>query len=256
VVAMDDRSKRILIVDDSETFLMYISILLRRMGFNKVIPANSGVEALKLLRMMMPDVVLLDIAMPQMDGVTILRHIKGDNHTSNIPVIMATIVSDSKSYEECERLGCSGYLTKPVKLTELNDTLNRCISYAGGKKRRFLRTSFKKKVAITCNGVTEEQYAENLSQRGIYIRKRNPFNVGTEVEIALPLKGGKTVNLEGTVIYIKVFSEDISTNSPGMGIEFKELISNDSEMLRTYIAELLTKDIIEEQDEPIIKKDY
>lgn len=72
----------------------------------------------------------------------------------------------------------------------------------------------------------------------------------------MPLKGGKTVNLEGTVIYVKVFSEDISTISPGMGIEFKELTSNDSEMLRTYITELLTKDIIKEQDEPIIKKDY
>lgn len=251
-----DRTKRILIVDDSETFLMYISILLRRMGFNKVIPANSGVEALKLLRMMMPDVVLLDITMPQMDGVTILRHIKGDSHTSNIPVIMATIVSDSKSYEECERLGCSGYLTKPVKLTELNDILNRCISYPGGKKRRFLRAPFKKKVVVTCKGVTEDLYAESLSQRGMYIRKRNPFNIGTEVNIALPLKGGKTVNLEGTVIYVKVFSEDISTISPGMGIEFKELTSNDSEMLRTYITELLTKDIIKEQDEPIIKKDY
>lgn len=251
-----DRTKRILIVDDSETFLMYISILLRRMGFNKIIPANSGVEALKLLRMMMPDVVLLDIAMPQMDGVTVLRHIKGDNHTSNIPVIMATIVSDSKSYEECERLGCSGYLTKPVKLTELNDILNGCISYPGGKKRRLLRTSFKKKVAINCNGVIEEHYAETLSQRGIYIRKRNPFNVGTEVEIDLPLKDEKSVNLKGTVIYVKGFSGDVSTISPGMAVQFKELTSNDSEMLRTYITELLTRDIIEEQDEPIIKKDY
>lgn len=251
-----DRTKRILIVDDSETFVMYISILLRRMGFNKVIPANSGIEALKLLRIMMPDVVLLDIAMPQMDGITTLRHIKGDNHTSNIPVIMVTIVSDSKSYEECERLGCSGYLTKPVKITELNNILNGCISYSGGKKRRVLRTSFKEKVAITCNGVTEEHYAESLSQRGIYIRKRNPLNVRTEVEIALPLKDEKTVNLKGTVIYVRGLTEDISKISPGMGIEFKELTSNDSEMLRVYITELLTKDIIEEQDEPIIKKDY
>jgi CheY-like chemotaxis protein len=122
---MDDRSKRILIVDDSETFLMYISILLRRIGFDKVIPANSGMEALKILRILMPDVVLLDITMPQMDGIATLRHIKGDEHTSNIPVIMLTTASEKNPYEECKRLGCSGYLTKPVKLTELNDTLNR-----------------------------------------------------------------------------------------------------------------------------------
>ncbi len=51
-------------------------------------------------------------------------------------------------------------------------------------------------------------------------------------------------------------SEEICKIPPGMGIEFKELTSNDSEMLRTYITELLTKDIIKEQDEPIIKKYY
>jgi CheY-like chemotaxis protein len=138
VVVMSERPKRILVVDDSETFLMYISILLRRMGFDKIIPADNGIEALKLLRILMPDAVMLDITMPQMNGITVLRHIKGDEYTSNIPVIMVTIASDRKLYKECERLGCSGYLTKPVKITELNDTLNKCISYEQGKKRKFL----------------------------------------------------------------------------------------------------------------------
>ena len=65
--------------------------------------------------------------MPQMDGITALRHIRGNEHTSNIPVIMITIASDKKTYEECERLGCCGYLTKPVNINELNDILNECM---------------------------------------------------------------------------------------------------------------------------------
>jgi CheY-like chemotaxis protein len=254
VAAMSDRSKRILIVDDSETFLMYISILLRRMGFDKVVPADNGIEALKLLRIMMPDVVLLDIAMPQMDGITALRHIKGNDHTSNIPVIMATIASDKKSYEECERLGCSGYLTKPVKVTDLYSILNESISYEGGKKRKFLRTSFGKKVAITHSGGTKEHYAITLSEGGIYIRERNPLSVGTEVEITLPLKS-ETVNPKGAVIYVKGLSGDVFNVAPGMAIEFKGLTSKDSAMLKEYIKEQLTKDIIEEQDEPVISID-
>jgi CheY-like chemotaxis protein len=52
---MSERSRRILIVDDSETFLMYLSILLRRMGFD-IIPADNGITALKLLRVLMPDI--------------------------------------------------------------------------------------------------------------------------------------------------------------------------------------------------------
>jgi CheY-like chemotaxis protein len=249
---MGDRPKNILLVDDSETFLMYTSIILRRMGFDKVIPANDGIEALKLLRILMPDVILLDISMPHMDGITVLRHIKSNDHTSNIPVIMVTTVSDMKSYKECERLGCSGYLTKPVKVTELLNILNKCITYEGDKKRQFLRTPFEKKVSVTHEGLTEEHYAVSLSEIGIYIRKVNPFNVGTEIEIALPLKDDKVISLKGIVIYVKGISGDIFKIAPGMAIEFKNLTSDHSAMLKAYITDLLTKDIIEEQNEPII----
>jgi CheY-like chemotaxis protein len=254
-ISMSDRPKRILIVDDSETFLMYLSIILRRMGFESI-PANNGIEALKLLRILMPDAVMLDITMPQMDGITVLRHVKGNEQTSNIPVIMVTTVSDIKAHEECERLGCSGYLTKPVKITELNDTLNKCISYEQGKKRKFLRTSFEKKVAVTCKGVTKEHYALTLSEGGMYIRNRNPFSVGAEIEVALPLKDERTIKLKGTVIYVKGLSGDVFRVAPGMAIEFKELNSEDSTMLKEYITELLTQDVIEEQDEPVITTDH
>jgi two-component system cell cycle response regulator DivK len=255
---MIDRTRKLLIVDDNETFLMYMSILLHRMGFKKVIPADNGVDALKLLRIVTPDVVLLDISMPQIDGVTVLRHIKGDTLTSNIPVVMLTIASDRKSYEECQRLGCSGYLTKPVKLIELNNTLYSCMSaHSDCKNRQFLRTPFNKKVTVTQNDMTEELFAVNLSQRGIYIRKKNPFPEGTEVIVSLPLRDEKsTLNLTGTVIYTKDISGEVFKIPPGMAVEFKQLTSNDSTMLMTYITELLTKDIIEEQDELIIKKDY
>ena len=254
-VKVSDRVKKVLIVDDSETFLMYMSILMRRMGFDKIIPANNGIEALKLLGILMPDVVMLDITMPQMDGITALRHIRGNEHTSNIPVIMITTASDNKTYEECERFGCCGYLTKPVNINKLNDILYECMTYKKRSKRRFLRTSFEKKVAVTHSGVTVERYAVSLSECGIYIREKNPFPVGTEVEIALPLRDEK-IYLTGTVIYVKGIHGNISNIVPGMAIEFKKLTSNDSEILRKYIVELLTKDIIEEQDEPFISPDH
>jgi CheY-like chemotaxis protein len=254
---MSDRSKRILLVDDSESTLMYVSILLHRMGFKKVIPANNGTDALKILRILMPDIVLLDIGMPQMDGVTVLRHIKGDTHTSKIPVVMLSIASDRKLYESCERIGSCGYITKPIDISELNQTLYRCVSsLIGGKKRQFLRTAFNEKVIVTCKGIKKQHYAVNISQRGLYIRMKNPFPVGSDVNVTLPLKDGSLLNLNGSVIYIKDVSKELFKMPPGMAIEFRDLTSNDSEILRVYITEILTKDIIEEQDEHIIKKKF
>jgi len=253
---VSERSKKILIVDDSETFLMYVAILLRRMGYDKVIPASNGLEALKLLRLMMPDIVILDITMPQMDGVTVLRHIKGDEHTSKIPVIMASVKSDRQSHEECERLGCSGYITKPVKITALNDMLNQFITYEGGKKRKFLRTTFEKNVSVTFNGITNEHRAVSLSEGGIFIRRREPFQVGTEVQLDVPLRDETVLHLKGIVIYVKGISGDIFRIPPGIAIAFKDLTSDDSSQLHSCIKELLTGDIISEQDEPVITIDH
>lgn len=235
---------------------MYVAILLRRMGYDKVIPASNGFEALKLLRLMMPDIVILDITMPQMDGVTVLRHIKGDEHTSKIPVIMASVKSDRQSHEECERLGCSGYITKPVKITALNDMLNQFITYKGGKKRKFLRTTFEKNVSVTFNGITNEHRAVSLSEGGIFIRRREPFQVGTEVQLDVPLRDETVFHLKGIVIYVKGISGDIFKIPPGIAIAFKDLTRDDSSQLHSCIKELLTGDIISEQDEPVITIDH
>jgi len=253
---MSERTITILIVDDSETFLIYTSKLLHRMGYGKITSAKNGIEALELLSTLRPDIVMLNINMPQMDGITTLGHIKSDERISNIPVIMIADFSDGNIYDDCKRLGCSGYLTKPIKITELNDTLNNCITYLEGKKRKHLRTSLEDTVVVTHKGISEELHVLCLSEGGMYISKRNPFNVGTEVELTLTLNDGKTLNLKGTVIYLRGLSEETFKILPGMAIKFKDVTRNDSVILRTYIEELLIEEIIEEQIEPIIKTEH
>jgi|Deesub1362A_J573_1020465.scaffolds.fasta_scaffold00004_83 CheY-like chemotaxis protein len=251
---MGDKLIKVLIADGSTAFIMYISIVLQRMGIDKIIPAESGVEALKLLKILTPDVVMLDILMPLMDGITALKYIKADEQTSGIPVILISTKHDKESREECERLGCSGYLTKPVNITELHKTLQNCITFTGGKKRKFLRTSFNRKVVLNYNGILKEFFAVTLSEGGIFIRKKDPLPVGSEVEVILPLKD-KELSLNGTVIYQKGLFGDIFRIPPGMAIEFKDMTAEESTTLRNHIIELLTKDILEEQDEPIITID-
>jgi CheY-like chemotaxis protein len=244
------KQKSILIADDSEALLAYLPIVLQRMGYNKVILAKNGESALKLIKALKPDVLLLDIMMPQMDGVEVLRHVRNDKPVSSIPAIMLTTVADMEKYEECKQIGCFGYIAKPVKITELSDMLNRCITYAGGKQRKFLRTVLEKKVMVTYKGELQEHYGVSISEGGMYIRKVNPFPVGAEINIAIHLND-EELYLTGKVIHAISVREGTFHVVPGMTIEFKGLSSGNSAKLKDYIVSLLIGDILEEQEEPV-----
>ena len=107
---------------------------------------------------------------------------------------------------------------------------------------------------LTFNGASYELYTETLSEGGIYIRTKDPFPVGSKIEITLPLKN-KNINLSGNVIYTKGIFGDIFRIPPGMAIEFKDITSDDSAILRDFVKELLTRDILDSQEEPVITID-
>lgn len=234
--------KTILVADDSETFMMYISILLQRLGFD-VIPAENGAEALKLLAFFSPDIVLLDVEMPEMDGIETLKAIKENSLFSHLPVIMVTVDSDKATHYECIQSGCSAYLTKPMKISEMNKVLQEHVVYDRDKRRVHLRTVFEKKVLLTHSGVSKEHFSMNLSEGGIYLRRKDPMAVGTEVAVSFPLKDGTMMTLQGNVIYTKTLTSELFKGTPGMAIEFKNLSDHDSKILRNYIEELLTEGI-------------
>lgn len=112
----------ILIADDSQTFTMYMTTVLKRMRF-RVLTAADGLKALELAHEKRPDVILLDIDMPGMDGKEVLRRLKEDRETESIPVIMLTIRGDTENMDECRQLRCDSFLSKPVEPAMLVRTL-------------------------------------------------------------------------------------------------------------------------------------
>ena len=246
-----NRSPIILIADDSETFLMYVSVLLQRMGFD-VVAAKDGEEALKFVNVVMPDIIILDIIMPVMDGVATLKKLKADNNISSIPVIMTSIDAREDVNSLCDDLGSAGFLKKPVKISDLNGLIAENMIFPRNKRRRHLRSAWNKKVELVHNGTIHQCYAVNLSEGGIYIRKRDPFSVGTEVMVSLPVNSHDPLTIGGIVIYQRGLYGDMMKIAPGMGIEFQDLSPDDSTMLRDYVTDLLTEDIIAEQEEEII----
>ncbi len=112
--------RKILIIDDEEDLTFFVKANLELAGDYKVLTATSGKEGIKLAERWQPDIILLDIMMPVMDGYETLNELKSGEKTLSIPVIMLTAKSDEDSKLKAARLYNEEYLVKPVQIDILN----------------------------------------------------------------------------------------------------------------------------------------
>ena len=105
---------RILAVYDSPTILEMIKAILESGGY-EVITASDGAEALKTARDEKPELILLDVMLPKLDGYRVCRLLKFDQNYKNIPIIMLTAKTEEQSMATGIRTGADQYLTKPVE---------------------------------------------------------------------------------------------------------------------------------------------
>lgn len=108
----------VLIVDDVLTNVMLVQAILKKEGYT-LLTCDSGAKALRLAHDKHPNLILLDIMMPEMDGYEVLQHLKSDPDTNNIPVIIMSALSDMQSIVKGYQLGATKYVTKPFQREEL-----------------------------------------------------------------------------------------------------------------------------------------
>jgi two-component system cell cycle response regulator DivK len=121
-------AKRILIVEDNERNLKLVRDLLEVMGY-RVVAATSGEEALPLAQREPPDLVVMDIGLPGMDGIAALRALRADPRTQDVPVIAVTASVMQTERVTIMQAGFDGYMGKPIDvrgfLALVQDTLDR-----------------------------------------------------------------------------------------------------------------------------------
>lgn len=110
--------KKILLVDDSATVLMMEKMLLGRQPYDLVV-ARDGSEGVAKAQGEHPDLILLDVVMPRMDGFEALRRIRADDGLRDVPVILVTTRGEPVNVEQGYAAGCSDYITKPIDGVEL-----------------------------------------------------------------------------------------------------------------------------------------
>lgn len=115
--------RRVLVVDDTEDVRFLYQAVLSRSGY-EVDQASTGTEALQFLDFHNhPDVILLDVQMPDMDGWETLRAIRAHPSASEIPVILCTVKANEVDTRRAWELGCDGFLTKPFTIEDLTGEL-------------------------------------------------------------------------------------------------------------------------------------
>jgi two-component system cell cycle response regulator DivK len=119
----------ILIVDDNEQNAKLARDVLRAAGF-RTIEAESGAEAFERAAVERPDVILLDIRLPDLDGPDVARRLKGDPRTAHIPVVALTSLALGEGGEWFLEAGFDGYLEKPIDVRKFPDDVRR-FSQAG-----------------------------------------------------------------------------------------------------------------------------
>ena len=121
---MDDSTtnKTILLVDDEQFIQVAYKAGLENAGY-RVVAASDGDEALELLRSETPDLIMLDLIMPRIDGFEVLKSIQADPAFANVPVMVMTNLSQPSDEEEARRLGAVDFVVKAE--ASLNDVLTK-----------------------------------------------------------------------------------------------------------------------------------
>jgi DNA-binding response OmpR family regulator len=122
--------KQILVVDDEKQLISLVKLHLDMAGYD-VLTASDGEKALSVAAKERPDLIILDLMLPKMDGWEVCRILKSDKDTANIPVIMLTARTDTESVLKGFECGADDYVTKPFSPRELIARVKRTLVHAG-----------------------------------------------------------------------------------------------------------------------------
>lgn len=114
----------VLVVDDHAPTRALLGKGLEKIGFETILEASDGMEALNTMVKIKPDLILTDLEMDGMDGLDLIKMVRGDFRFQDCPIIVISSHSDPEFRKEVEHVGASGFLSKPVTMEKLKNAIN------------------------------------------------------------------------------------------------------------------------------------
>ena len=119
--------KQVMIVEDNELNMKLFRDLIEASGYT-TIQTRNGMEALDLARKHRPDLILMDIQLPEVSGLEVTKWLKEDDELSHIPVVAVTAFAMKGDEERIREGGCEAYISKPISVSHFLDTIRRLLS--------------------------------------------------------------------------------------------------------------------------------
>jgi two-component system chemotaxis response regulator CheY len=236
----------VLLVDGNTVSELTTSLILQRLDYH-VFSVKTAEEALTVVSIASPQVVLTEISLPQMDGIGLLQKLKDEKKTESIPVIVYTRQQDPTLRQVCLQSGCSGYLNYPAPPDQLYEAIQVATE---DTPRHFVRFQTSLDVIVGAEGMPGHQVRKEkvsaLSVNGMYVNTVKPLPYGTILPFTIFFRDtpGGSIHVEGKVLYSYSYDGRVgAVKQPGMGVKFTQLRAADKVFIKSFIQEKLLEGI-------------
>ena len=225
--------KKILLVDDVELFLSLEKSFLTRRSF-EIHTASSGEEALESARTIKPEIILVDLHMPDIDGDQVCKELKASPETADIPIIIVTSERDKTVLERCIDAGCDRLVYKPFSRESLLSAVQELLVIT---QRRYARVPADIKCTVWVGEMDLDTTMHTISEGGGFIEIGIPPDSGSSMEVGFCMPGSNHIIRTAVVVR---WAASVRKDGPiGVGVEFTTINDQDRVLIRDYVESLL-----------------
>ena len=235
------KSRYILVVEGNTNELFTTAMLLHRFSY-PVCTARNARQALDMVSVARPSLMVTDLSLPGMNGLDLLRVLGSSDRTFSIPVILLMPPAGAGDQPVME-IGGANCLQKPVQVEELYRAVQSVMEPTPRTNIR-VQTTLPVTVDRTPLDPARGECATHLSAQGMYIRTFKYHRRGEQIAVQMDITG-RTIHADATVLYTRRF-DDGPNQEPGMAVKFTRITGEDREFLRNYVRAEMTKGIVAE----------
>lgn len=219
----------ILLVDDVQMFLEIEKDFFQQSPV-QILTAKNGIEALQTIKFRQPDLIFMDLQMPQMDGAVCCRAIKADPVLFTTPVVMITASGNEEDRETCLSAGCDYFLTKPLDRDRFLEAGRKYLPKIDRREQRLecaLDAILQiKKTDLPCVLI-------NVSAGGAYVVADCAAMPEEVIQVSFSLPDGTVVTCHGRIAWVNRMA---SKHPPGFGVKFALISKNAKEAIKKLVA--------------------